>query len=80
LLRSKRKKESSARFRARVSLVALIGLVLGVAAGVSEISANRLIDSGLPSLAVASFVEELNRSFFRFLVVGLAAAFLLFVI
>ena len=80
MLRSKRKKESSARFRASVSLVALIGLILGVAAGVSEISANRLIDAGLPNLAVASFVEELNRSFFRLLAVGITAAFLLFVI
>lgn len=75
-----RRDDALDRFKGGISLVTAIGFLAGVIGGVSRITGHRLAESGLPNLAVAQFVGELNAVFFRTAAFGIPAAFLLYVL
>ncbi|MFH1279109.1 MAG: sulfatase [Candidatus Eisenbacteria bacterium] len=80
MIGSKRKKMSADHFRSGISIVALIGFLLGIADGLSAISANGYIEKGLTNIALARFVDELNGAFFLFVAFGVPAAFCLYLL
>ena len=57
-----------------------IAMRLGIADGLSAISANKYIEKGLTNLALARFVEELNNAVFLFVAIGIPTAFILYLL
>jgi len=80
MFRSRRGKEAFHHLKAGIAVVFLLGLLLGAAAGMKEISANAYIDQGLSNIALSAFVEELNESFFRFVIVALPVVVFLYLL
>ncbi len=78
MLRSKRGRESIETVKRGISLIALAGLIGGIASGLSGIGANEYVANHLTNEALATFVERLNSVFFLVVSVGVPAALLLF--
>lgn len=70
MIRSRRKKEFLDNLKGGISLLALVGLVLGIIEGISRVTANAYGAQGMKNVAVTTFVDGLNGTFCRFTAIG----------
>ncbi|NNE08439.1 MAG: sulfatase [Gemmatimonadetes bacterium] len=80
MLRSQRGYDAVATFKRSISLILLLGLILGVFSGLSHIRANDYGDQGLRHASLDVFVDHLNAAFFRFVITLIPAALALFLL